>query len=223
MRQIDPITGAPGDKPFEFAVSSDHQTNQRRYEALGDIITEYVYDLLEKNGLQRIPLTPNDSKSSFIFASKNDFSNTDKLIVLIHGSGVVRAGQWSRSLIINQSLEKGTQLPYIRRARELGYEVLITNTNDNYRDSRPIPDSNRAEVHGRSVWDRFISPAGNLKHVAIVAHSYGGIVTVSLAQHKPEEFKRLVFGVAFTDSVHGLGRSNKQALDILRPVSCYEV
>lgn len=222
LRQIEPSTGAPGDKPFEFAVTSDPQKNQRRYEALGDIITEYVYSLLEQNGLQRIPLTPNDPQSTFVFASKSDFSSTDKLMVLIHGTGVVRAGQWSRSLIINQSLDKGTQLSYIKHARDLGYEVLVTNTNDNYRDSRPVPGSDRAEAHGRSVWDRFISPAKNLKHVAIVAHSYGGIVTVNLAQHKPDEFKRLVFGVAFTDSVHGFGRSNKSALDILKPVSWVE-
>lgn len=208
-----------GDKPFEFAVYDDQRKNQRRYEAIGELITAHVYDLMEKNGLQRIKLTPDHPDSSFVFASKPDFNNTDKLMILIHGSGVVRAGQWSRSLIINQSLDKGTQLPYIKRAKELGYDVLIANTNDNQRGTKPVPDSDRSESHGRSVWDRFISPAINLKHIAIVAHSYGGIVTVKLAQHKPDEFKRLVFAVAFTDSVHAFGSSNKEALDILRPVS----
>lgn len=219
LRQLDPATDAPGEKKFEFAVTDDHRKNQRRYEALGDIITEHVYELLEKEGLHRIPLTPKDPKSTFVFASKRDFSDTDKLMILIHGTGVVRAGQWTRSLIINESLDKGTQLPYIRRARALGYEVLITNTNDNMREKKPVPDSDSAEQHGYSVWDRFISPCSNLKHIAIVAHSYGGIVTVKLAQHKPEEFKRLVVAVAFTDSVHGFGLTNRPALLILRPVS----
>ena len=37
------------------------------------------------------------------------------------------------SLIINDCLETGTQLPYIRKARSLGYGVIVMNTNDNYR------------------------------------------------------------------------------------------
>ena len=34
-------------------------------------------------------------QGTFIFASKN-YSDCDKLLVLIHGSGAVRAGQWAR-------------------------------------------------------------------------------------------------------------------------------
>ena len=33
---------------------------------------------------------------SFVFASKNWMTTEDRLLVLIHGSGVVRAGQWAR-------------------------------------------------------------------------------------------------------------------------------
>lgn len=67
--------------------------------------------------------------TSFIYASVDFFEN-EKLLILIHGSGVVRAGQWSRRLIINDSLSTGSQIPYIERARELGYAVLVLNTND---------------------------------------------------------------------------------------------
>ena len=40
---------------------------------------------------------------------------------------------FSPSLIINNGLKEGSQLPYIRRAREAGYGVLVLNTNDNRR------------------------------------------------------------------------------------------
>lgn len=220
LRQIDPATGKAGDKNYEFAVKDDAIYNQYRYEALGEIITDYVYNLLEENGLQKIPLNPDDPNSSFVYGTKTDFSNTDKLLLLIHGSGVVRAGQWSRSLIINYSLDKGTQLPYIKRAKELGYDILITNTNDNFRENRPIAGSESPTKHGRSVWDRFISSATNLKHIGIVGHSYGGIVTVDLARNKLKEFKKLVFGVAFTDSVHSFnGQKDKDVLAAFIPVS----
>ena len=33
---------------------------------------------------------------SFFFTSEDAFTNREKLMVLIHGSGVVRAGQWAR-------------------------------------------------------------------------------------------------------------------------------
>jgi hypothetical protein len=36
-----------------------------------------------------------DEQKSFIFIS-NDLSTADYLMVIIHGTGVVRAGQWSR-------------------------------------------------------------------------------------------------------------------------------
>jgi hypothetical protein len=34
-------------------------------------------------------------------------------------------------LIINDSLQSGSQIPFIKRARELGYAVIVMNPNDN--------------------------------------------------------------------------------------------
>lgn len=78
--------------------------------------------------------------TSFFFAS-DGYLTSPKLMVLIHGSGVVRAGQWARRcvrvcvcvsvnlcadrivtlyrLIINDCLESGTQLPFIKKAMEV--------------------------------------------------------------------------------------------------------
>jgi hypothetical protein len=35
------------------------------------------------------------------------------------------------SLIINDSLQSGSQIPFIKRARELGYAVIVMNPNEN--------------------------------------------------------------------------------------------
>lgn len=107
-----------------------------------------MYDLLEKEGLSRLPVPKdppgNEDLKSFVFGTE-DLLRNDKLMVLIHGSGVVRAGQWARRLIINDNLESGSQLGYIRKARALGYAVLVLNTNDNFRfvegKKRAIPVS----------------------------------------------------------------------------------
>ncbi|XP_060617768.2 cotranscriptional regulator ARB2A isoform X5 [Anolis sagrei] len=100
------------------------------------IITKYVYELLEEECHLKKVLIPVDAvesePKSFIFMSEDAMTNPDKLMVLIHGSGVVRAGQWARRLIINEDLDSGTQIPYIKRAIEEGYGVIVLNPNENY-------------------------------------------------------------------------------------------
>ncbi|XP_053149907.1 cotranscriptional regulator FAM172A isoform X4 [Hemicordylus capensis] len=124
-------------EPFVFNYREDlHRWNQKRYEALGEIITKYVYELLEEEcHLEKVYIpvdaTENEPRS-FIFMSEDAMTNPDKLMILIHGSGVVRAGQWARRLIINEDLKSGTQIPYIKRAIEEGYGVIVLNPNENY-------------------------------------------------------------------------------------------
>ncbi|XP_030103251.1 cotranscriptional regulator ARB2A isoform X3 [Mus musculus] len=124
-------------EPFVFNYREDlHRWNQKRYEALGEIITRYVYELLESDcNLKKISIPVDATESepkSFIFMSEDALTNPQKLMVLIHGSGVVRAGQWARRLIINEDLDSGTQIPFIKRAMDEGYGVIVLNPNENY-------------------------------------------------------------------------------------------
>ncbi|KAJ7369912.1 hypothetical protein OS493_035485 [Desmophyllum pertusum] len=89
-------------EPFKFDVKEgDRAYNQKHYEALGEVITDYIYQLLEEEVKLKKHDVPVDAKEdeskSFIFLSDDAMTN-DKLIILIHGSGVVRAGQWARSV-----------------------------------------------------------------------------------------------------------------------------
>ncbi|XP_034943131.1 FAM172 family protein homolog CG10038 isoform X2 [Chelonus insularis] len=208
LRKLDSKTNLPTNEGFDFNVSEDAQYNQKRYEALGEVINQYVYELLENEGLKRIPLPRNSNAPeelrSFIFACDKAFTN-EKVLILIHGSGVVRAGQWARRLIINDSLNSGTQIPYIRKAKELGYGIIVLNTNDNRRTidgvTKEIPGSENPHSHMQTTWTDYIQPS-KAKNIAIVAHSYGGVCTVEFAVENYDEFKKRVFAVGFTDSVH---------------------
>lgn len=146
--------------------------------------------------------------AAFVYSTKEKLENPDKLLILIHGSGAVRAGQWARSLIMNDCMEVGSQIPYIKKAKQFGYEVLITNTNDNHRiikgKKTKIPGSGSPEDHVNTVWQKIVIPS-EPKSVAIVAHSYGGLVTVDLAEKNPDYFKSHVYGIGFTDSAHYSG------------------
>jgi len=145
--------------------------------------------------------------TSFIFTSQN-LATADFILMIVHGTGVVRAGQWSRKLIINEGLTIGSQIEYIRRAEQAGYAVIVTNTNYNRvesprnlrsRSSRPIRGSETPEAHGQYVWEHFIRP-NSAKHVFIMAHSYGGAVVLAIAEKFQLEFDRRVVAVALTDS-----------------------
>ncbi|XP_073443659.1 cotranscriptional regulator ARB2A isoform X1 [Dendrobates tinctorius] len=156
-------------EPFIFNYREDlHRWNQKRYEALGEIITKHIYELLEKDcNLDKVYL-PKDAADneprSFIFMSKDALTNADKMLVLIHGSGVVRAGQWARRLIINEDLNSGTQIPYIKKAMEEGFAVIVLNPNENYIEvekSKPLaqqqsPDSSDEPAEKRERKERIL-------------------------------------------------------------------
>ena len=65
----------------------------------------------------------------------------------------------------------------------MGYDVLVTNTNDNYRmingKRQVIPKSENATAHARYVWENCVMKS-QPESVAIVAHSYGGSITLDL-------------------------------------------
>lgn len=225
LRQIDPENNSLTERPYEFEFSSKPSENQARYEAIGEIITEEVYKMLLDLGLHKIYVpSPESPDSSFVFGTKTNFKNTKKLLFLIHGSGVVRAGQWSRSLIINHSIDHGTQIPYIKKAIELGYDVLVTNTNHNYRVENKkriaLEGNSSPEAHIISVWDQLIAPVfDTIESFAVVAHSYGGVVTLEMAGNYPDEFLSKCFAVGFTDSVHYSGGLDRELLQWFRQVS----
>ncbi|XP_067263319.1 cotranscriptional regulator ARB2A homolog isoform X4 [Chanodichthys erythropterus] len=132
-------------EPFVFNYKEDlHRWNQKRYEALGEIITKYVYELLEKDCNLKKEILPVDATEgepkSFIYMSEDALTNPEKIMVLIQGSGVVRAGQWARRLIINEDLNSGTQIPFINRAKEEGYGVIVLNPNENSLEVEKVPD-----------------------------------------------------------------------------------
>jgi len=210
MRKFGP-DGKVTEQEFQFEVApGDKEYNQAHYEALGEVITEEVYSLLEVRGkLDRIAVGPAKPKS-FIFCS-SDYKSREKLLVLIHGSGVVRAGQWARRLIINEDLDKGTMLPFIAHASEAGWGVVVMNTNMNTETDtgRDIPGSETPEEHAETVWSEVIAKS-EAKNIVIIAHSFGGVVTMNLARTFKTDFLDRVTGVFLTDSVHYKLSGDKQ-------------
>uniref|UniRef100_UPI0035900279 cotranscriptional regulator ARB2A homolog isoform X2 n=1 Tax=Myxine glutinosa TaxID=7769 RepID=UPI0035900279 len=208
------------DEPFEFHVGSTHRENQRHYEELGNAITQYIYKLLEEEyDLTRTLLPVGDKPQTFVFESE-DARKADKLLVLIHGSGAVRAGQWSRRIIINDNLDEGSQIPYVETAKKEEYGILVLNPNLNVGEAKeedeksgnrkgssnkeiPIKGNKNPDEHVQYVWKHIIEDS-KATQVFVVAHSYGGHAFFQLVKNNFSSVSSKVVAVALTDSVHML-------------------
>ena len=140
-----------------------------------------------------------------ILTSEN-FSKSPKCILLIQGTGSVRLGQWARSLCINENLDLGSMIPYVRKAKDLNYSVVIFNPNERYdidNNKLEILEFETMENHCLYVYGNIIKTNKNIKEIYIVAHSMGGVCAMTILENNLED---LVSGkikkIAFTDSVH---------------------
>ncbi|KAM4796688.1 putative protein ARB2BP [Rhinophrynus dorsalis] len=131
-------------KPFIYNYyKNEYERNHRRYKVLGDKITLHVYELLEKDcNLDRIPIPIDASEEepkSFFFMSKEQLSMQTSLLILLQDRGVIRAGQWGQKVIFHHSLEKGSQIPYIKTALRDNRSVIVLNPNDNFVEMKEEP------------------------------------------------------------------------------------
>eukprot|EP00116_Pleurobrachia_bachei_P004478 sb/3464740/ len=142
------------------------------------------------------PSNHNIEPRSFVFASPGFSTSTADKLVLINGSGAVRAGMWARAIIMNNDLNAGAMFPYITWAQKNNLDVLILNTNES---GGQFVGSGSPIEHAFTVWNQFLNECTE-GSVMIVAHSYGGVVVQRLAREFPN-FGRVVRRVALTDGV----------------------
>ncbi|XP_018613687.1 cotranscriptional regulator FAM172A homolog isoform X1 [Scleropages formosus] len=128
---------------------------------------------------------------NLLLVSPKALESQGNLMVLIQDRGTVRCGQWSWKVIAREGLERGSQIPYVRRALAEAWEVLLMNPNA----------GGSPEDHVSLVWNLLLSRCA-AKNIAVVAHGYGGVAFVDLLSRHPQEVQRRVCAVAFVDSCH---------------------
>lgn len=162
---------------FEF------QGNEH-YDQLADAVSEYVGMLLEEGeaGLQPLwlPLGSSAGEGAPIFVSR-DFDVTSRLLMLVQGRGRIRAGVWACSLCINHGLDEGSMIPYIHKAAEAGYGIVVLNPNATTDTGGRVPGSETPERHLAYVWEQVLAARCQSRvTVDVVAHSEGGRAFVAL-------------------------------------------
>jgi len=201
--------------------------SQSFYQLLTDIVAKYIQQQMKDHfNMQEIQL-PLDARRNeptmSIFAS-HGYEKSETLLVVICGSGQVKAGQWGRSLCVNDSLNSGSILPYLESAFKLNYGVLVLNPNETSTlirhtekkkdptkvyvtqpssDGKTVEDFERVPIrenvepfqHVLYVAKHFVFPSQS-KNIVFVAHSFGGYLASQLISDKEKE----IFGKAKTPS-----------------------
>ena len=152
-------------------------------------------------GLQRVLIPEEGEAKCPIFISK-DLDSNERCMLLIQGSGDVRAGIWARSVNMNDLTSLGSVFPQLDFARQYGYSVIVANHNYNTdEDGNEVHESiNDMESHCTYLWSNFISGNNNIKEIVIIAHSAGGVCAESIITRNMKEVKEKVRFVAFTDA-----------------------
>jgi len=194
------------DEPFEF-LDQDH------YDELGDAVIAYLqHQLVYKYNLTEKWLPAKTSRDKYhtgqfnIFYSKDWTKNKQKALILIQGTGAVRAPQWSRKCCINESLSMGSMFPFVEFAQQHNFSLLIMNPNYKVdpKTRLKIPESATMEKHCKYVYSKYVTNGAQMatpaQDIYIVAHSAGGRCTSQLLKAHFLEFKDKVNRIAFTDA-----------------------
>jgi len=118
-----------------------------------------------------------DGLSTTILASPN-WQTASKLLVIIQNSSGSLIGICSRSSCFDHGLSKGTWIPYIKRAIETGYAVLLLRPNTNFvtnadGEKVQIKGSETPEIHALNVWTNIVSKAEMATHIALLGFGNG--------------------------------------------------
>lgn len=110
---------------------------------------------------------------------------------------------WARSVCINDGLNLGSVLPFLKFAEEKDWQVIIFNPNERHDPISGISINgfNSMEKHCKYVWQEIIGKMNSAPEIYIVAHSMGGYCMTEILSEGiyTDRIKK----IAFTDSVHG--------------------
>jgi hypothetical protein len=190
---------------------------QQHYDKLAEFVVQSLQDKMQEEfDLERVmmPLEKDrgECNTTFPIFHSKDIATNAKIVVIVLGAGRVELGQWSRALCMNQSLAEGSLMPFLHEAvRVRGCAVLLTNPNINSyihastKRLRRIPGHGSPEDHLKYLYRHYLANAAATE-ISIIAHSFGGVSTMTLLSNEVVETDFFDGGrlksVTLTDSVH---------------------
>lgn len=191
--------------------------NKEKYNEFANTVTRCIWNLLQyEKGYNMKSFDspfPNKSMQKLIENNKSNGKDTKKqdlnvnlvckaqflvsdncfdkkvLLLIIPGAGL-RAGIWSRSLMVNDGLAFGTMLPFIDLGLQRNYGIILLDPNGPHPKYSNLINYN----HCLDVWESFISnkitnKSSKTEHVLVIAHSAGGYAWSSAMNKEIERRK----------------------------------
>lgn len=148
-------------------------------------LTRYVEALIiEKFGFVSISVPEDDgvAAKTSVLASR-DWTSASKMLIIIQNASGSIMGIFSRSICIDQGLSKGSMIPYIARAVQEGYAVLILRPNTNsvpvtdeqghVVSKQPIVGSESPEIHALYVVENILPHAESVSQIFMLGYGNG--------------------------------------------------
>lgn len=151
--------------------------------------------------------SPAGAPTGKVLATRDLETNTAGLLVIVPGTGSVRAGMWARGLLVHNSLEQASVHGLLRHALERGWAAVCFDPNRlEAGDGRktPLAGSRTREAHCASAWRQCVTGASPAARIAVVAHSAGGSWLLRCLQpdSTPDADLGRLRALAFSDSIH---------------------
>eukprot|EP00968_Pinguiococcus_pyrenoidosus_P001065 scaffold48_cov311-Pinguiococcus_pyrenoidosus.AAC.260 len=144
-------------------------------------------------GFQEFWIPTDDAEAKTSVLLTEDWSNATKLLVVIQNASGAQMGIWSRSLALKMGLRTGSMLPYLERAVQDGFGVLVLRPNANsvYIQDEPnarprkmlIEGSSSPSEHAIYVWDNVVRHAA-ARHICLLGIGAGGALAKELLQRE---------------------------------------
>jgi serine/threonine protein kinase len=129
----------------------------------------------------QIPEEEESGLHTSILASPEWVSKT-KLLIISQNSSGSQMGIFSRSIVFDSGISKGSWLPYIEKAIGSEYGVLLLRPNTNFITQIvdgeklvkvAIKGSESPEIHALNVWENVVPKAEHVDHIALLGFGNG--------------------------------------------------
>jgi hypothetical protein len=155
-------------------------------EAMLSKVISYVHTRMEVElGFVRHAIPYANAPAACEFFASKEYHVAEKLLVFVCSSRGSTTGVWSRSLLLRSGVYAGSMLPYLSKAVDKGYGVIVMNPNVNSvldpatQTKVAIPGSSTPDEHVAFVWRHFICPSRAQK-VHCLAYGTKTVVSISI-------------------------------------------
>ena len=208
------------------------KVSKEEYDLISQYSSKYIlYNLIKKQELLPIYI-PFNSENYFekdsslaqciVLASK-DFKTNSKCLIMIQGAGHVTLGEWANSCCVNEGLKMGSMLPFVEKAKQNGFSILIMNPNERYGlDGKNIIIFKNMKEHCIYAYENLIFKNDKIKEVYFISHSLGGECNVEILKlFEKDLLNNRIKKIAFTDGLQGGSclSLSKEGIKKLRKIS----